>query len=184
MTRDGRPRGAELEFLPELLEVQLTPPSPIGRATMWTVIGILLAAVSWATVSRVDVVAVARGKVIPRGHSKVVQPLESGIVRAIRVREGQPVRQGDVLVELDPTASEADLGRLTHEHQAAQLDGERLRALLGGRDRLDVVQGVDHGLTNTQQRRLLDQRAEYESRLAAARLLIEQRRAAVEATRA
>jgi len=182
MTRAGRPRRAELEFLPEVLEVQLTPPSPIGRSTMWTVIGILLAAVCWATVSRVDVVAVARGKVIPSGHSKLVQPLESGIVHAIRVREGQAVREGEVLVELDPTASEADLDRLTSEHGAARLDGERLRALLDGRDRLDVVRGVDQGLTVVQERRLLDQRAEYESRRDAARLLIEQRQAAVEAT--
>src|SRR5262249_48495343 len=132
MRRADRPRGAELEFLPEVLEVQLTPPSPIGRATAWTVMAILVAAAVWATVSRVDVVAVARGKVIPSGHSKVVQPLESGIIRAIRVREGQAVRHGQVLVELDPTASEADLGRLAHEHQAARLDGERLRALLAG----------------------------------------------------
>lgn len=183
MRRAARPRGAELEFLPEVLEVQLTPPSPIGRATTWTVMGILLAAVSWATVSRVDVVAVAHGKVIPSGHSKLVQPLESGIIRAIRVREGQPVRQGELLVELEPTASDADLDRLTHEHQAAQLDGERLRALLTGRDRLDVARGVDATLIVVQERRLLDERSEYESRLDAARLLIEQRRAAVEATR-
>jgi hemolysin D len=90
-----------------VLEVQLTPPSPIGRATTWTVLALLAAAVAWAALSRVDVVAVARGKVIPSGHSKLVQPLDSGIVRAIRVREGQAVQKGHA-VELDGTASEAD----------------------------------------------------------------------------
>src|SRR5262245_22321662 len=179
-----RPRGAELEFLPEVLEVQLTPPSPIGRATAWTVMAILVAAAVWATVSRVDVVAVAHGKVIPSGHSKVVQPLESGIIRAIRVREGQAVRQGQVLVALDPTASEADLGRRTHEHTAARVDGEPLRAPLAAAGRLDLLPGVDPALAALQERRLLDQRSEYAGRLEAARLLAEQRQAAVEATRA
>ena len=184
MGRAERPRGPELEFLPEVLEVQLTPPSPIGRATTWTVMAVLMAAVVWATVSRVDVVAVARGKVIPSGHSKVVQPLDGGIIRAIRVREGQAVRRGQVLVELDPTASDADLSRLAHEHLAVQLDGERLRALMDGRPGLDAPKGVDPKLVALQEQRLLDQRSEYESRLESARLLVEQRQAAVEATRA
>ena len=184
MGRAERPRGPELEFLPEVLEVQLTPPSPIGRATAWTVMAVLIAAVIWATVSRVDVVAVARGKVIPSGYSKVVQPLDGGIVRAIRVHEGQAVRTGQVLVELDPTASDADLSRLAHEHLAVQLDGERLRALMDGRPGLDAPKGVDPKLVALQQQRLLDQRSEYESRLESARLLVEQRQAAFEATQA
>jgi membrane fusion protein, hemolysin D len=184
MGRADGPRRSELEFLPEVLEVQHTPPSPIGRATTWTVMAVVTAAVVWASVSRVDVVVVAPGKLIPSGHSKVVQPLESGIIRAIRVREGQAVRQGQILLELDPTTSEADLSRLAHEHLAAQLDAERLRALIAGRYALDAPKGIDPKLAALQRQRLLDERSEHESRLEAARLLVEQRQAALEATRA
>jgi hemolysin D len=184
MRRSDRPRGPELEFLPEVLEIQHTPPSPIGRATAWTLVAALVAAIVWASVSRIDVVAVAPGKLIPSGHSKVIQPLESGIIRAIHVREGQAVRRGEGLLDLDPTTSEADLSRLAHEHRAAQLDAERLRALLDGRPALEIGAGTDAKLAALQQQRLRDQLAEYESRLAAARLLVAQRQAALEATRA
>ena len=184
MGRADRPRGPELEFLPEVLEVQHTPPSPIGRATSWTVMAVLVAAIVWASVSWVDVVAVAPGKLIPSGRSKVIQPLESGIIRAIHVQEGQAVRKGEALLELDPTTSEADLTRLAHEHRAAQLDAERLRGLLEGRQELEAPRGADPKLAALQQQRLRDQLGEYESRLDSARLVIAQRQAALEATRA
>jgi hemolysin D len=184
MGRGEGPRGAELHFLPAVLEIQLTPPSPIGRATTWTVMAVLVAAVIWATASSIDVVAVARGRVIPSGHSKVIQPLESGIIRAIRVREGQVVRAGHVLIELDPTASEADLSRLAHEHRAAQLDAGRLRALVAGERALRAPSGMDPALVSLQVQRLVEQHSEHERRGESARLLVEQRQAAVEATRA
>jgi hemolysin D len=184
MGRADRPRGPELEFLPEVLEIQHTPPSPIGRATAWTLVTALVAAIAWASVSRVDVVAVAPGKLIPSGHSKVIQPLESGIIRTIHVREGQVVRRGEGILDLDPTTSEADLTRLAHEHRAARLDAARLRALLDGQPALEVAPGTDPKLAGLQQRRLSDQRAEYASRLEAASLLVAQRQAALEATRA
>jgi hemolysin D len=184
MRRGDRRRRLELEFLPAALEVQLAPPSPIGRAAAWTVMAALACAVVWATVSRIDVVATARGRVIPSGHSKVVQPLDGGIVRAIRVVEGQAVREGEVLVELDPTASEADLGRLAHEHLAARLDAARLRALAAGSGELEIPRGAHPALAALQAERLADQRREHDRRRESARLTIEQRHAAVEVTRA
>jgi hemolysin D len=184
MSRAERPRGPELEFLPELLEIQQRPPSPIGRVIAWTIMAALLAAIVWASLGAVDVVAVARGKLIPSGHSKVVQPLESGVIRAIRVRDGQAVRRGEVLLELDPTTSDADWSRLSHESLAARVDAARLRALLAGRRILDPPKGADPKLVALQGERLRDQLAEYEGRLEAARLLAEQREAALEATKA
>ncbi|HKJ08210.1 MAG TPA: HlyD family type I secretion periplasmic adaptor subunit, partial [Gammaproteobacteria bacterium] len=77
-----------------------------------------------------NIVAVARGKLVPAGQVKVVQPLGTGVVRAIRVKEGERVAPGQVLVELDPTVSEADLGRLRAQLQAARMDRTRLLGLL------------------------------------------------------
>src|SRR5215216_6540990 len=119
---------AELAFLPAALEIVETPPSPIGRAIAITVVVVTCLAVAWASLGTVDIVSVAPGKIIPSGRTKLVQPLEAGIVRAIHVRDGQRVRTGDVLIELDPTVSAAELGRLTGDLTAALLDVARLRA--------------------------------------------------------
>src|SRR6185436_133646 len=94
-------------------------PSPAPRVAAVTLIGLLVAGVAWTCVGRVDMVATARGKVVPVGRAKTVQPLEGGMVRAILVRDGQAVRRGQVLIELDPTASGADLERLAQEELAA-----------------------------------------------------------------
>lgn len=122
--------AAELAFLPAALEIVETPPSPIGRAIAITVVVLTCLAAAWASVGTVDIVSAAPGKIIPSGRTKLVQPLEAGIVRAIHVRDGQRVRAGDVLIELDPTVSTAELGRLTGDLAAAQLDAARLRAAL------------------------------------------------------
>lgn len=125
----GRSRS-ELAFLPAALEIVETPPSPIGRAISVTVMVVACLAALWAAVGTVDIVAVASGRIIPSGHIKLVQPLEAGIVRAIHVRDGQRVRAGEVLIELDPTVSVAELDRLNADLTAASLDVARLRAAL------------------------------------------------------
>jgi hemolysin D len=128
-TSSSRSR-AELAFLPAALEIVETPPSPIGRAIAITVVVVCCLAAAWASLGMVDIVSVAPGKIIPSGRTKLVQPLEAGIVRAIHVRDGQRVRAGDVLIELDPTVSAAELGRLTGDLAATLLDAARLRAAL------------------------------------------------------
>src|SRR5262252_2686150 len=101
-------RGEELAFLPAALEIVETPPSPIGRAIAATLIGLFVLALAWACLGAIDIVATAPGKIIPSGRSKVVQPFEIGVVRAIHVHDGQSVKQGDVLIELDPTMNGAE----------------------------------------------------------------------------
>lgn len=176
-------RRDEAEFLPAVLEIQESPPSPLGRAVLLVVMLLFAAGIAWATLSHIDTVAVARGKLVPGGRSKVIQPLESGIIRAIRVRDGQAVRKGAVLIELDPTPTTADYQRLTSERVAAQVQVARLRALLADQESLPPVTGADAQLVALQEQLLRDQRAEHEGRLRAAQLLIEQREAAVAGTR-
>src|SRR5260370_21489485 len=74
------------------------------------------------------IVAPASGKIIPWGGTKVTQPLEMGIVRAIHVRDGQQVKAGDILVELDPTINESDRDHLRSDLIATQLEIARLKA--------------------------------------------------------
>ena len=175
-------KGQAWEFLPAVLEIEETPPSPVGRTVVWTIMAMFTAAVLWAAVSTVDIVAVAQGKIIPNDYSKVIQPLESGVISAIHIQNGQEVRQGQVLISLDATASSADHERLMNEHQAASVEIARLRALLAGKETLEAPPGTDPTLRAVQQQLLRDQLDEHRARLEAARLVVEQRQASLEAT--
>ncbi len=129
-SRPQRRRDYETAFLPAALEVVETPPSPIGRAIGVTIILLFCAALAWASLGKVDVVATAPGKIVLNGRTKVIQPAETGVVRAINVRDGEAVKAGDVLIELDPTINAAELDHVKSDLIAAGLDIARLRAAL------------------------------------------------------
>ena len=122
-------RSTETAFLPAALEIQQTPPSPAGRAILWTILAFFTLAIVWASLSEVDIVAVAQGRIIPSGHSKTVQPLEIGTVTAIHVTEGKRVEAGEVLIELDPTSMKADVERVTKERDTAAREIARFQQL-------------------------------------------------------
>ena len=125
-------RRTDTEFLPAALEIIETPASPAGRAIAGTIIALIAGSVAWASFGQVDIVATTQGRLIPTGKSKVIQPFETGVVRAIRVADGDTVRPGDVLVELDPTSDASDETRLAFALGQDRLDVARLRALLAG----------------------------------------------------
>jgi hemolysin D len=127
-------RGDELAFLPAALEIVETPPSPIGRAIGATLVLLFCAALAWAWWGTIDIVASATGKIVASGRTKVIQPFETGVVRAVYVQDGQSVKAGDILVELDSTISGAESDRLAQDLLAARLDVNRLRALLSDGD--------------------------------------------------
>ncbi|KZL23843.1 HlyD family type I secretion periplasmic adaptor subunit [Pseudovibrio sp. Ad37] len=103
------------EFLPAALEVLEHPPSPIGRVIVFVLCAFFLLAVIWSWWGTVDIVVVAEGQTIPAGKVKNIQPLETGVVRAIHVKDGQKVVAGDLLLELDPTETSANLESLQFE---------------------------------------------------------------------
>jgi membrane fusion protein, hemolysin D len=123
----------EREFLPAALEIMETPASPVGRAIGAAIIALLILALAWAIFGRVEIVATASGKVVTSGRSKILQPLEPGIIRAIHVQNGDAVKAGDVLVELDATESQADSTRLAGELLSARLEAARLEAMLSAK---------------------------------------------------
>jgi hemolysin D len=133
-SKEARYGRDEIAFLPAALEVVETPASPVGRATAAAIIAFFCLALAWAAVGRVDIVATAPGKIIPSGRTKLIQPFETGVVRAINVHDGQNVKAGEILIELDPTMSGAELSHLKSDLIAAQLDVARFRAALAGRD--------------------------------------------------
>ncbi|MEM9421258.1 MAG: HlyD family type I secretion periplasmic adaptor subunit [Pseudomonadota bacterium] len=128
--KDKHRQRVETAFLPAALEIQDTPPSPIGRIILWLIIAAGLFALGWAILARVDVVAVAEGRLVPEGKLQSVEAAETGIVTGILVREGQRVEQGQPLITLDPTYAEADTSTAQSELNAAKLRRLRSQALL------------------------------------------------------
>jgi hemolysin D len=177
------PGGRSTEFLPAVLEIQQAPPSPIGRAILWTILAVFTAGVLWATFGWIDIVATAQGKIIPSGYSKVIQPYEAGVIAAIHVQNGQSVRRGDVLIELDPTLNRADHDRASNEYRAAKVEAARLRALIAGSPTFEAPPDGDAQYVLLQRQLLRDQLAEYQARTASAQHLIDQRKAGLDQTR-
>lgn len=127
-TREADP----LEFSPALLRLQEAPPSPLGRKVLWTLLVLLAALLLWALIGKLDIVAVAEGKLIPESYLKIVQPAESGIVKDILVREGEHVRAGQVLMRMDTLITEADARALDSDYQRKRLTLRRIEAELNG----------------------------------------------------
>lgn len=126
----GELTALEREFLPPLLEIQETPPSPAHRTLLWTVVALVVCLLIWAWFGHVSIVSTAPGKFIPDGRVKQLQPLEASIVKAIHVKEGQHVQQGEVLVELDPTISAAEMQADAEKYDFNRLEQARLTAEL------------------------------------------------------
>lgn len=118
------------QFLPALLEIQEAPPNPIARYLLAAILAFAVIAVAWSCVGKVDVVSIAQGQIIPSSRVKQVQPLLRGVVKEIRVQEGQQVNAGDVLVVLDRTNTGAGLNSATDEQQRLEEKLARERALL------------------------------------------------------
>src|ERR1700722_4549365 len=155
----------ELAFLPAALEITETPASPAGRAIAATIIAVFCMALVWSCFGTVDIVATAQGKIIPSGRTKLIQPFETGVVRAIHVRDGQSVKAGEVLIELDPTMTEAERDHLKSDFISAGLEVARLRAALSTHvdpfDDFHPPEGASPSLIEMNRQFLLRQTEEY-----------------------
>ena len=129
---DIRSRDTAWDFAPEIVKAQERPPSPLPRAFLFLLLGLFGAMVVWAFFGRLDMVAVAQGKLVPQSFLKIVQPAESGIVREILVSEGESVRAGQILVRMDTRLSQADLRTLEAELVRRNLQLRRIDAELAG----------------------------------------------------
>ena len=127
----------ERAFLPAHLELTETPTSPTARWTMRIIITFFCVALLWASLGKLDIVAVAPGKTVVDSRTKVVQTAETAVVRRILVRDGQAVRRGQLLIELDATATSADFAQAGDALVNARLTVLRqsalARAIAGGR---------------------------------------------------
>ncbi|MCL5061982.1 MAG: HlyD family type I secretion periplasmic adaptor subunit [Nitrospiraceae bacterium] len=179
----------EYEFLPPALEIEETPPSPARRVLIWAIFAMLILTFLWSYFGKVDEVAVARGKVIPDGRVKVIQPMETGVIKAIHVEEGQRVKEGQMLIELDPTIKQADVASTAKALSIHVTDKERLMEELNGEKTGNRQEAIGNGrkakgIFELQNKLKEARESEYKAREDALRLIISQRENALFAAEA
>ena len=108
------------EFEPLLTEIEQSPANPLGNTIFWIVISFIFFACLWMYFGKVDVVVTSRGVIIPDGEEKVIQPLEKGVISEILVKEGDFVKEGQILTIISPAEHEPAL-------QLAQIKEEEIK---------------------------------------------------------
>ncbi|MBV9824843.1 MAG: HlyD family type I secretion periplasmic adaptor subunit [Alphaproteobacteria bacterium] len=131
-------QGPDREFLPAALEILETPPSPVRLWLILVICTFFAAALCWSYVSRIDIIAVAQGKLQPTGRIKFIQPLETSRVLKTLVENGQSVKAGDVLVELDPADATADLSETAADLESYRAEAIRRQAAIDSAKRGDL----------------------------------------------
>ena len=154
------------EFLPAALEILETPPSPIRVRLIMAICAFVVLGLAWSFFGHFDIVTVAQGKLQPTGRVNVVQPLETGKVKAIKVVNGSRVKEGDILVEMDPSDAQAEVN--TQRAFLGSLNAEITRRKAVGQviatRKLDTVPAIVWPQDVPDEARLREQRV-YESEL-------------------
>lgn len=118
------------QFLPAHLEILDTPPSPLAVVFAWTICLMFAAALLWSVLASLDIYAVATARIEPSGRSKVVQPFETSRVVRVLVHNGDQVKAGAPLIELDPTVAKAELNASSGELGSLEAQMARRQATI------------------------------------------------------
>jgi HlyD family secretion protein len=119
-----------LDFAPDLLAIQERPPARLPRVLLVTVAVLIALLLAWAVFAQLDIIATAEGRLVPISFTKLVQPAEAGVVTEILVKDGDAVKEGQLLLRLDARASQADTAALGHEVALKKLTLRRIEAEL------------------------------------------------------
>lgn len=112
-------------FLPAALSIIETPPSPVKTGMITAIAAMVAIALGWSAIGRLDIVAVASGKVQPQGRVKTIQSVETGRIAAFNVLNGSHVKSGDILFSLDPAPAKAEAAEARTSWIAARAEAER-----------------------------------------------------------
>ncbi|CAG9188866.1 Membrane fusion protein (MFP) family protein [Paraburkholderia sabiae] len=187
---EGPPRAADqLAFLPAELELMETPVHPAPHWAMRVLVLLGAIVLMIGVIGRLDIVVTASGQFIPDARVKIIQPAITGVVREIRVHDGERVAAGQLLMKLDTTLAAADADKARSARLDAELAAARANALLASQrdNRVPVVERVD-GATDARmqdaQRQAEGAWFEYRAQFEGARAELLKRHAALESTRA
>jgi HlyD family secretion protein len=121
------------DFAPPLLRIRDKPAPPLAGWVLRLLVVLLVCLFAWAALGRLDIVAVADGKLVPSSYLKIVQPPEQGIVKEILVQEGEKVAAGQVLIRMDSVLAGADAKAVRADHDNKRLALRRIDAQLSGK---------------------------------------------------
>lgn len=133
----------QYEFLPAAEEIVETPAAPLGALVVWLVTLLLIVALAWSYFGRIDIVAIANGKISTEGSTKIIQPAISGVVTSINVHEGQRVKKGETLLALDKTTAEKDVATANQSLNTARVERDILRRLAVGGNTDEIINNAD-----------------------------------------
>ncbi len=138
-----------LDFAPAILRAQHDNAPPLPRVVLYIALALFALMLAWAFFGRLDIIAVAQGKLIPSSYVKIVQPAEPGVLREILVGDGQEVKAGQVLLRMDTQVTDADQATVETDLTLRRLQLRRIESELAGvafaarpGDRDDLVQQV------------------------------------------
>ena len=107
--------------------------SPVwSRAILWTLMIAATTAIVWACTVKIEEAIPAQGKLEPQGAVKDVQVPVNGVVKTVHVKDGQPVKKGDLLLTLDPTISQAQLDSLRQVRTTLLQENQFYQAQMSG----------------------------------------------------
>ena len=162
------------EFKPLLIEIEDKPLNPLGRIILYLVLAIMVFATAWLILAKVDVVVSAQGKVIPSGEIKILKPLESGVVSKIFVKESDMVKKGDILIQIDPTVTDASLLSKQDDLAVINSDIALLYALINesnlSKDEINKLNSSQLNLYNSQRQILASTYESNKAKLNSAKL--------------
>lgn len=139
----GKEDRLQYEFLPAAEEIIETPPSPFGRIMLWLITVLLVVALAWSYFGKLDIIASSTGKIVPEGSIKSVQPSSPGIISEIKVSEGQKVKKGELLIQLDNSLAKADVKTAERALVVAKLERDILAKTITGEEVISTVNAAD-----------------------------------------
>lgn len=137
----------EAEFLPAALSLQEKPVSPSLRITAMILISLVAILFFWSVLGRIDIIVNATGDIIPTERTKSIAAVEIASVKALYVEEGQAVKKGDLLIELDASSADAEHGKAMSGLMEATLQIARSHAIIEAVDsrkppKLSPIDGI------------------------------------------
>ncbi|WP_432380660.1 HlyD family type I secretion periplasmic adaptor subunit [Duganella sp. P38] len=129
----GKKDETEIDFLPDADAIERNPLPKSVRLTLHLLLAAFVFFIVWASVSPVDKIIIAHGKLVNPLPNIVVQPLDTSIIQSIDVRVGQIVKKGQLLATLDPTFTAADESQLRQRLESLDTQASGLRSEISGK---------------------------------------------------